>query len=560
MKLRYTIDETSKNGSRDTRSTDFDKDEVIIGRGSGVDIHIDSRFLSLRHAKLSAPRGKLMIDDLGSLSGVRVNNQVTTSSELTTGDVIKLGEISFEVFDEAGIWGLKERRVEKNVEDIASVVERQFAGLQIANRLPSFRTLSLVLAIAALATWFAWPITSGKQTSWSSGPISNNHSLIAANCEACHSAPFRQVQDQDCKACHQMENHTDLFQNHPGIEGRCASCHMEHNGDHGLVLKNSQLCISCHGDVKAKVQEAKIPNIPDFAEHPQFRVRVQPVLPGGEFQRVSLDDPANLKDNSNVKLNHEKHLISIRGPKGKEQLKCRDCHEASDDQKTIKPMNFEKHCERCHPLGFDERLPERQVPHGDAKVVYKYLYAEYAKLFLSAKDDVKIQQIFNLRFRPGSSAPETGGKSSEEFTREFVEQQSRKAEQMLFTKTACYLCHRVSEKTISLADAQAQGVTKYEVLTPQIPDRWMPASTFDHGAHEEVQCEDCHGGVRQSNLTNHVLLPKVQKCKECHAEIATSSKVGSPCISCHSYHDPLLMGEGLKRSTLDILDKPLRAK
>ena len=184
-----------------------------------------------------------------------------------------------------------------------------------------------------------------------------------------------------------LQNLTD---NHPDMKFRCATCHKDHNGEKGLIENSSRLCAQCHANLAAFLPSTKHPKVASFNQHPQFSVTI-PQYTGVEQEsstskRVALDDRENLHDTTRLKLNHEKHLVKdLRGPDGPETLQCLDCHKLTADLKKIVPMNYEANCARCHPLGFDERLVEKTVPHGDPDVVYNYLYAEYAKLFLKRR-------------------------------------------------------------------------------------------------------------------------------------------------------------------------------
>lgn len=570
MKLRYTIEETSKNGAKDTLNNDFDRDEIIIGRGSAADIRFSSSYVSLNHARLTFKDGKLHIEDLGSLSGVQVNGDVVQFHALESGDKIKLGDVVLHVSFSGGIWILLEKREEREEEDREKLVERDLAKLSIVNRLPRMVLISTVLMLICAVYYFFIPVFGGNAVSWSSGPVSNRHSMIAGDCQACHATPFQRVADQQCLACHKMDEHAEALSKHASLEPRCASCHMEHNGDRGLILRDSRLCVDCHADIKSVHPESKVQDIPSFLQHPEFSVAIQPAFPGGSYTRVRLDRGEDeLRDNSNVKLNHEIHLTLLRTKDGKVRLDCRDCHNASPDLKTIEPINYEKHCSNCHGLEFDDRLAGKEVPHGSPDVVYKFLYAEYAKLLLSSEDSAETRQVFN-RFKPGGSIAanaEAASAGRDDFRKAFVEKESRNAERLLFTKTACYLCHRVTENGISAGDANKNAVSMYAVMQPQIPVRWMPESIFNHGAHEAVRCDDCHEGVYQSTRTNQILLPKVKKCQECHTEEGGSNASGqaqvkSDCVMCHSFHDQLLFDFGSKRTTSEILSKvhPQQAK
>jgi pSer/pThr/pTyr-binding forkhead associated (FHA) protein len=70
---------------------------MVIGR-SDTDISIDDAKMSGRHAKIGTDsQGKLIIVDLGSTNGLKVNNKTEVQVELTTGLIVKIGNTSFQV-------------------------------------------------------------------------------------------------------------------------------------------------------------------------------------------------------------------------------------------------------------------------------------------------------------------------------------------------------------------------------------------------------------------------------------------------------------------------------
>src|SRR5690349_17873920 len=52
-----------------------EKGEVILGRGHEVDVFIDHRSVSRRHARLSVASPSLALEDLGSANGTRLSGQ-----------------------------------------------------------------------------------------------------------------------------------------------------------------------------------------------------------------------------------------------------------------------------------------------------------------------------------------------------------------------------------------------------------------------------------------------------------------------------------------------------
>jgi hypothetical protein len=458
-----------------------------------------------------------------------------------------------------GVWGLlEERALKDNREDIDSRIERQERFLRLSNYLPSFANLSLILCLIIAATYFAGPLFGLNRRSWDSGPISNSHKMIESDCEQCHVTPFRPVQDEQCLACHSLsehaEEHKQVLKKHPELSLRCAQCHMEHNGDGALIASESNLCTSCHGNLEQFLPSSESSNITSLANHPEFRVLT---IGDADADRnagvwgVKMDNQEKATETARVKFNHKIHLEpDLEGADGPVTLSCMDCHRLTDKLREVDSISFERDCSSCHPLEFDSRLPGRAVPHGDPDVIYNYLYAEYAKLFL----DIEGREPTDDR-DPRRRKPSRKVQRGEilEFSRNSVDGESRSVEESLFTRTACYLCHVITEKSGETEDILSPKLSKYAVVPPHIPDTYMPDALFDHGAHQEISCESCHAGVRKSEETMDLHLPGVDNCRQCHSQGEESDKVASDCISCHSFHDPLIMDEPRKREIEKIL-------
>ena len=115
----------------------------------------------------------------------------------------------------------------------------------------------------------------------------------------------------------------------------------------------------------------------------------------------------------------------------------------------------------------------------------------------------------------------------------------------------CTLCH---ETTGDLPAIFAQKLTQAPPSTsesnlellrtvatgmPAMPRRWFANSHFDHDAHRNVSCTDCHGGAPRSVATSDVLMPNLQSCVSCHHPTQGGGVKGvtTSCFSCHGYHD-----------------------
>lgn len=547
MAFKYIIEKENENGSWESSTQELSLDQIRIGRGASADIHLQSPLVGLTHAVFKIVDSRLGIEDLGSSAGIRVNGKQVNVSELKAGDEIKLGDVSLVVTQDDGVWGVV-RRISASQELIADddqIAQRQAAALDISRYLPSFLFLSLFVAVLLGVFFLVFPLSGHNELSWSSGPLAPAHQMIEKDCQACHGAPFEQVKDEKCLACHKLSDHSPnlhlVTDAHKDMNLRCAQCHMDHNGPHALRASDSKQCTQCHAQITALRPETSQLDIGSFQTHPEFAVSIAKKGDAKDTVRVRLDDP-KLSDPTALKLNHQIHLApDIRGQNGTVTMQCRDCHAYSADMKTIEPIKFNKHCRSCHSLEFDERLPGNQVPHGDTDEVINYVFAEYAKLLL----ELEQKEAGTGRLRPGEPMKT---KEQVEFARVKVQEQSRHTEDLLFTRTACHLCHQVSEKPEIV-----EGKSRFDIVKPQIPARWLDKAIFDHGAHQQVTCESCHQGMRESTLTTDLRLPKIKECRECHADVGGAGKVGSPCIQCHSYHDTVEFDDQKRRSIDAIL-------
>jgi len=552
MKLLFIHERVNASGSIERTSTQFDQDEVLIGRGGASHIFVSNSRLSLIHAKVYQEEGRIGVSDLNSLSGVRVNNARVGHAVLVSGDAIQLGDLTFVVQISGELVTLTLRTVVEPQLTGEEFIAKNALKLEIGSYLPPMQILSVVGAVLVLAGCFVYPMMRSDYGQWTSGPVSNAHRLIEHDCQQCHRNPFEQVDDRECLSCHSMSEHAKghetFISKHKNLDMRCAQCHMEHNGNGGLVLHDARQCVSCHGAMTSLDRESAVLDVADFATHPQFRITVKD--DSGASSRVSIDDTAKAIDTTPLKLNHALHLKDgLRGPRGPETLQCNACHELSKDKKEMLPIRFDKHCRDCHSLGFDERLPDSQVPHGNVDIVYPTLFAEYAKLLLLDGGKGATRKPDTARFLPkGSALPSSDAELSPDAL--LVQADARKAEEELFTRTGCFLCHNYIEKPV---EEQRIDETRYSITKPNIPAVWMTKARFDHGAHEGVSCESCHEKTRKSSETKEVLLPPIQVCRECHMQNAKHGFVESDCTQCHAYHVALEVPREKKQNLTEFL-------
>ncbi len=536
--FRFIHEKSSGTGASERRVVDLQQREVIFGRGGASHVLLSSHKVGTEHAKFFWDGEKLLVADLASPTGVRVNGRLVSRAELHDGDTVLLGDVELTLRLDGSIaeltWLEAPQASIPDAERIASAVGK----LRVDSYLPSIRALSIVLVALGTVAWLAYPLGTSSKRQWSSGPISSQHKLIENDCVKCHAEPFKPVRDQECQACHSMSEHAQGYSTfvsqHAGLEMRCAQCHMEHNGDHALISRDQRFCTSCHAEMSKLKPGADIEDVSSFDQHPQFRIEVRDAL--GAVTKVSLDDSSRAKDSSQIKLNHKLHLKQgLEGKDGPVTLECSACHQLDENFKQLKPIEFDKHCRDCHSLGFDERLPEAEVPHGDSEAVFPALFAAYSRVVLLGEDQSLPNPARDMeRDKPGDLDPEPAQIEGSGVSA--VVENAREAERQLFTRTGCFLCHSYKEKPELL---QTSTNSHYEVLKPGVPNVWFTAARFSHGAHEEFTCESCHEKTRESTQTSELLLPGKKMCQDCHASGRRQGYVSSDCVECHSYHDSL---------------------
>ncbi len=427
------------------------------------------------------------------------------------------------------------------------VSEKSF---DVGHYLPSLKKLAICALVLAAAVLFFWPYfaTRGRDAA-SSGAVTNYHRLIESDCAKCHASPFRAVPDEKCKSCHVKTPHTrampELLSAHPEWNTRCASCHKEHHGVESLIQHDSQLCTRCHSQIRKLAPNTTQPSISNFAHHPEFAVLAWRGS-ASAFVKSRLDEP-NLRDGNQLKFSHASHL----GREGAdEKLTCKSCHVAGDDGKQILPISYARHCEGCHPIQFDSRLKDRFLPHGDAKKALGFIKAELARLYVERSPDVGSPRG-SLTENPSEELRKRGKRKERPSRRQGrlatpseleagidakkLDEESREDELGLYTPGgACFMCHDIQK----LASSEVSNQPRFLVLSPRLPKKKMPAARFDHEAHRLATCESCHGKVRESTSASDILLPRIARCRECHADPGKPGKIDSPCLQCHGHHLP----------------------
>jgi pSer/pThr/pTyr-binding forkhead associated (FHA) protein len=115
----------------------FQGAELVIGRLKDCDRVLDLPMISGRHARLRRSGNRILIEDLGSLTGTFVNGQrILRDVEVRPGDLISLGEYKLRLAADAGL-GLDQR-----TRPSAVAVSVPSAPGSIASVVPSHRPVS----------------------------------------------------------------------------------------------------------------------------------------------------------------------------------------------------------------------------------------------------------------------------------------------------------------------------------------------------------------------------------------------------------------------------------
>ncbi len=85
----------------------FVRDEITIGRQEGNTIRLTERNVSRRHARLVRQNGYVLVEDLGSYNGVRINGQrIQGQAPVGDGDLIQIGDYDLAVQQEGAAQAL----------------------------------------------------------------------------------------------------------------------------------------------------------------------------------------------------------------------------------------------------------------------------------------------------------------------------------------------------------------------------------------------------------------------------------------------------------------------
>jgi len=393
--LIRTIDFTAA-GREIVRDRVLGQTRLTVGRAAENDIHLPDLAVEQRHVAIDlGPDGTLAIRALGTL-GFGLDGRVVTEGVIDprTGGEVALGAARLAVTREGdGNIAITIRQVlaEEGKTDA-------LRGFALASKLPGKRAMSWVLASAIILLLLALPVAShllrtpakpdptGKtpgavlmDSAWTSGEMSLKHHDLEDNCESCHVAAFESVQDETCLSCHKdIGDHAQkprlakgmapLSQGDAlqwkiaegfGKEGPlgCVACHSEHEGPVRTQAGSEAFCSDCHKDLDTRLTDTQLTDAHDFGKtHPQFRPLYFASFGAAKPVRASVGSKP--VERSGLVFPHDVHMnprggaarMAVSLAQYRSPLECKDCHVATPDKVTFKPVEMEQACEACHSL------------------------------------------------------------------------------------------------------------------------------------------------------------------------------------------------------------------
>jgi predicted CXXCH cytochrome family protein len=528
-------------------------DPLRLGRGAQCEIHLPDPRVSLDHAaifrdgeslSIRAQHGELVVD-----------GSAVQEARLSAGVQVALGpyDISVESAPEGYDLALAIELSRPLPDDLEGIRARSITSLEataLSKRVTAW-ALAIVIAILFFALPTIWALnptplqpksklSAALDASWNPGPLAAGHQAFAQKCGVCHETAFVRVLDRACLECHtKTPGHAPTVALQQRLFGgqRCASCHVEHKGTAAIVRRDSDLCITCHRDLKGKMPDTTLANATDFAtNHPGFKVTIWQGPGKNDVVRVAQTDKAKLVQRSHLKFPHDEHLkTSLRGPKGRKTLDCRSCHVPDTSGRGFEPIAMKTACVECHTLEFEPAVTTRQVPHGSVDDALLTIQEFYASIALN-NIPVDVVNLGAIRREIPNLPP--GELTEEERQRAlaWVKKKTKQIGKDLFEMRVCIVCHDVTRVA---GPPVAAGVAPTWRVTPvRIADVWLPKSRFDHQKHRTYKCADCHD-VLHSHSSTDIVIPDIANCRKCHGgNKLVANKVVSTCVACHDFHLP----------------------
>lgn len=529
-------------------------DILTIGRSAQSSVHLPDPRVRLKHGAIRATETGFLLEDSESGS-VSLNPYLEGGRNRPPREGLALGPYELTPVrpkDAAHDFELQVELVRPIPESIDGL--RQRSGLSLTSTWLSKRWPAWALIAVVIGVFLILPIDQARKSwkataaggdpakptgvrgvawdaAWDPGPLGLAHQQLQRKCTTCHTQAFALVPDAPCLKCHaSIGDHAAAAATQASVFGstRCASCHLDHKGENGLVRSDATLCVDCHADLRAKHPATAIPNVRDFATgHPPFALSVVNAATS-KVDRVKAADLGNYAENSGLKFTHAKHLDpkGVRAPAGLRVLDCETCHRKDQEGARFVPLKMEAVCSECHLLQFEPAVTKRSVPHGSPELALATL-REFYSLIAIGETPIDVTVVDGLLRRPSGGAPEV----ERQRARDWAETKALAVAKDLFEVRVCFQCHQVSRVTPDPPNGPA-----WTIAPTKLTSRWLPGSAFSHKPHEAAKCETCHD-IRGSKKSGDISMPRIETCRTCHTGSGfLPGRVRSTCELCHSFH------------------------
>jgi len=553
------------------RSQHASAPRIGLGRGTDNEVPLADIRIGLHVAALVERVGGISIEKLGT-SPLTVNGKSVDSASINTGDEILLGPYRIEVLEPPeGCDGAIQIEL---VQPMGAALERVNAAARIglgqagaSKRVyawSGFLVIAVVALAAPLVVFGGKLVTPWHQNApqplvptligqvWDTGEFSNAHRFFGADCATCHRGAFARVADNACLSCHsKVGNHVEHGIQFGAIGDRlssmrCISCHTEHRGIEGSVVRTASLCLDCHRNLAETAPGAGVRDIGGWPNgHPQFRATVVADTARKTTTRVELGTNPPPVDHPGLKFSHAAHLRPGGFPAlSYREMTCSDCHVTEPGGESFLPITYKNQCERCHELSFDKVAlpwPNAKVPHGDDTGIVAAVWNYYAGLALQGAKDAPAapgveRRGIGMPTEPAPAAPPPD-------TLPWVTAKATAALGIVLDdKRGCAYCHFgtgpqgvFDTKKILANDLPPKSDTAHFIAPVELRTRFLPEARFDHSQHRGVGCADCHAS-RQAQMSGEILIPGIDTCVKCHGSENAELRAQSTCITCHVFH------------------------
>ena len=111
----------------------LDKPILLLGRDLECDIRLDSRKISRRHCCIAQVADRLVVRDLGSTNGLRINGVRVVEGHLKAGDELTIGNFRYKVYWGDGVPSSPSVEVERRPERPPVAPDKQLSTDQPPN-------------------------------------------------------------------------------------------------------------------------------------------------------------------------------------------------------------------------------------------------------------------------------------------------------------------------------------------------------------------------------------------------------------------------------------------